>query len=140
MMLCAKLGYDFTVACPPGYEPDPKVKAASIGAAGKSGTNIVVTHDPAGALAGATAVYTDVWTSMGQEKELEKRVRDFAAFQVNKKLMSFAPPAAFVSHCLPAHRGEEITSDVLDSKQSLAFDEAENRLHVQKAVIDHLFS
>ncbi|MBN2188365.1 MAG: ornithine carbamoyltransferase, partial [Chitinispirillaceae bacterium] len=81
-----------------------------------------------------------VWTSMGQERESDQRRRDFAAFQVNEKLMSYAPAGALVSHCLPAHRGEEITSGVLDSKRSVAFDEAENRLHVQKAVIVHLFS
>ncbi len=140
MVLCAKLGLDFTVACPPGYEPAPQVLNMAAAIAVKSGAHLAVSHDPAGALAGATALYTDVWTSMGQEKESEKRAKDFAAFQVNKKLMALAPADAVVSHCLPAHRGEEITSDVLDSERSIAFDEAENRLHVQKAVIDLLFS
>jgi ornithine carbamoyltransferase len=140
MVLCAKLGFDFTVACPPGYEPAKAVWTMAADIAKKSGAQCAMTHDPAAAVTGATAVYTDVWTSMGQEKESEKRRKDFAAFQVNQKLMNRAPAGAIVSHCLPAHRGEEITSDVLDSKRSVAFDEAENRLHVQKAVIVHLFS
>jgi ornithine carbamoyltransferase len=140
MVLCAKLGHDFTVACPAGYEPSSTVWNSAQAIARESGAVLAVSHDPAGAVSGASAVYTDVWTSMGQEKESERRRRDFAAFQVNEKLMARAPAGAVVSHCLPAHRGEEITSGVLDSKQSVAFDEAENRLHVQKAVIVHLFS
>jgi ornithine carbamoyltransferase len=140
VLLCATLGYDFTVACPPGYEPSKEVWTMAAGIAEKSGARCAVTHDPAAAVAGAAAIYTDVWTSMGQEKESAQRAKDFAAFQVNEKLLTHAPAEAIVSHCLPAHRGEEITSGVLDSKRSVAFDEAENRLHVQKAVIDHLFS
>jgi ornithine carbamoyltransferase len=140
MFLSAKLGADFTVACPDGYGPTASVKKAVSEVTRVSGSNITVTNDPVSAVAGATAVYTDVWTSMGQEKEQEKRKSAFAAFSVNEELMSHAPADALVSHCLPAHRGEEITSGVLDSKASIAFDEAENRLHVQKAVIVHLFS
>jgi ornithine carbamoyltransferase len=140
MVLCAKLGFDFTVACPPGYEPAKEVWTRAEEIAEKNGAHCAVTHDPAAAVIGATALYTDVWTSMGQEKETERRAKDFAAFQVNERLLNLAPAGAIVSHCLPAHRGEEITSDVLDSKRSIAFDEAENRLHVQKAVIVHLFS
>jgi ornithine carbamoyltransferase len=140
MVLCAKLGYDFTVACPKGYEPSAAVWKVVMEISRKSGAVLTVTHDPCAAVEGVSAVYTDVWTSMGQEKESEQRRRDFAAFQVNEKLMAHAPADAIVSHCLPAHRGEEITSGVLDSARSVAFDEAENRLHVQKAVIDHLIS
>jgi ornithine carbamoyltransferase len=140
MFLCAKLGFDFTVACPDGYGPTAPVLKAVAGIARTSGSTIGISHDPRAAVKGATAIYTDVWTSMGQEKEMEKRKKDFAAFSVNEKLMSCAPAGTLVSHCLPAHRGEEITSTVLDSKASIAFDEAENRLHVQKAVIVHLFS
>jgi ornithine carbamoyltransferase len=140
MVLCAKLGYHFTVACPKGYEPVRKIWNTVSRIAKGNGARFEVTNNPASAVAGAAAIYTDVWTSMGQEKESEKRRKDFAAFQVNKKLLNSAPAEAIVSHCLPAHRGEEITSDVLDSKRSVAFDEAENRLHAQKAVIDHLFS
>ncbi len=139
-LLCAKLGYRFTVACPPGYEPSPELWSHAQGIAADTGAVLSVVHDPKKAVAGAMAVYTDVWASMGQENEAAKRAGDFAAFQVNAYLLSCAPSNAVVSHCLPAHRGEEITSEVLDSKQSVAFDEAENRLHVQKAVIDHLVS
>lgn len=140
MFLCAKLGLDFTVACPDGYGPNALVRKTVSEIAQKSGSTIAVSNDPCSAVADAAAIYTDVWTSMGQENELEKRKKAFAAFSVNEKLMSFAPSDALVSHCLPAHRGEEITSAVLDSKASVAFDEAENRLHIQKAVIFHLFS
>jgi ornithine carbamoyltransferase len=140
MVLCAKLGYDFTIACPKGYEPASAIMEKASDIAQKSGCTITVTNDPHMAVVGACALYTDVWTSMGQEQEQEKRKKDFAAFQVNSQLLSKAPSEAIVSHCLPAHRGEEITSDVLDSPRSVAFIEAENRLHVQKAVIVHLFS
>jgi ornithine carbamoyltransferase len=140
MVLCAKLGIHFTVACPQGYEPSKELLATVTPLAKTSGARIETVRDPAEAVAGAAAIYTDVWTSMGQEKELEKRKKDFALFQVNDALLARAPADALVSHCLPAHRGEEITSDVLDSPRSIAFDEAENRLHVQKAVILHLFS
>jgi ornithine carbamoyltransferase len=140
MVLCAKLGYDFTVACPAKYEPAPAILEKADEIARKNGGALSVTNDPQSAVAGACAIYTDVWTSMGQEQEQEKRKKDFAAFQVNAALLSKAPSNVLVSHCLPAHRGEEITSDVLDSPRSVAFDEAENRLHVQKAVIVHLFS
>ena len=140
MVLCAKLGLHFTVACPAGYEPSRSLLSTVEAIAKKSGASVAVTHDPHAAVADAAAIYTDVWTSMGQEDEFEKRKKDFAAFQVNGALLGRAPAEVFVSHCLPAHRGEEITSDVLDSQRSFAFDEAENRLHVQKAVILHLFS
>jgi ornithine carbamoyltransferase len=140
MVLCAKLGFDFTVACPHGYEPSPELLVVVAAIAKECGASVTVTHDPSAAVADAAAIYTDVWTSMGQENELEKRKKDFAAFQVNGVLIGRAPEGVYVSHCLPAHRGEEITSDVLDSPRSFAFDEAENRLHVQKAVILHLFS
>ncbi|MCU0609633.1 MAG: ornithine carbamoyltransferase [Chitinispirillaceae bacterium] len=140
MILCAMLGHDFVVACPKGYEPTASIMATAQEIARKSGVSISVTHDPAAAVKNAAAVYTDVWTSMGQEKEFEKRTRDFAGFIVDRKLLAHAPESVLVSHCLPAHRGEEIESEVLDSPNSVAFDEAENRLHVQKAVIVHLFS
>jgi ornithine carbamoyltransferase len=136
--LCAKLGYDFTLACPAGYEPSGEIWEKAVADAGANDAVFSLSHDPYTAVAGATAVYTDVWTSMGQEKETEKRKADFAGFQVNAELLSKAPADAVVSHCLPAHRGEEITSEVLDSHRSVAFDEAENRLHIQKAVIVHL--
>jgi ornithine carbamoyltransferase len=95
-------------------------------------------RDPEKAVRGADLIYTDVWASMGQEAEAEARARVFAPYQVNAALMAKAGPGCLVSHCLPAHRGEEITSEVLDSPRSVAFDEAENRLHIQKAVLYHL--
>ena len=140
MVLSAKLGYDFSVVCPEKYCPSADLLNTCTTIAKSTGSEIKVTSDLKGAVKNATVLYTDVWTSMGQEHESEQRRCDFASFQLNAEILSIAPKEALVSHCLPAHRGEEITSDVLDSKQSIAFDEAENRLHVQKAVIVHLFS
>jgi ornithine carbamoyltransferase len=140
MVLCAKRGYHFTAACPSGYEPDRDVWEACAPIARRNGGSVAVTADPVAAVAQADVVYTDVWASMGQENEAEERKKRFAAFQVNASLLQRAPADVLVSHCLPAHRGEEITSDVLDSEASVALDEAENRLHVQKAIIVHLFS
>jgi ornithine carbamoyltransferase len=101
----------------------------------KSQAKLTLTHDPIEAVAGADAVYTDVWTSMGQEAETEKRLKAFAAFQINDELMRHAKPDAIVMHCLPAHRGEEIAASVIDGPQSVVFDQAENRLHAQKAIL-----
>jgi len=140
MVLCARLGIHFTVACPQKYCPDADVLSQCNEYALHSGASITVTQDAAVAVRNATAIYTDVWTSMGQESEAEQRKKDFSPYQVNEKLLSYAPAGVLVSHCLPAHREEEITSAVLDSENSVAFIEAENRLHVQKAVIAWLFS
>jgi len=140
MILSAKLGYDFTVVCPERYEPRKELFAKCQEIARASGSELNVSHDPFGSVKNATAIYTDVWTSMGQEREEERRRNDFSPFQVNSRVLSHAPAGVLVSHCLPAHRGEEITSEILDSQNSIAFDEAENRLHVQKAIIVHLFS
>jgi ornithine carbamoyltransferase len=138
MVLCAKLGYHFTLVCPTGYESPDDVLSACRAIASKTGSRIEISTDVHAALATATAVYTDVWTSMGQERESEQRKRSFRPLQLNRELLAHAPADALISHCLPAHRGEEITSDVLDGPNSVALDEAENRLHVQKAVIAHL--
>jgi ornithine carbamoyltransferase len=140
MVLAAKLGWRFVAAGPQGYKPDPAVFALCRGIAADTGATIDVSDNPAEAVRGATVIYTDVWTSMGQEKETMVRKKRFAPFQVNPRLLARAPKDVLVSHCLPAHRGEEITSDILDSEHSVALDEAENRLHVQKAIIVHLFS
>ncbi|HUI91297.1 MAG TPA: ornithine carbamoyltransferase [Chitinivibrionales bacterium] len=140
MVVAAKLGWHFIAAGPRGYEPDPAVLALCRGVAADTGAKIDISDNPAEAVRGATVIYTDVWTSMGQEKETAVRKKRFAPFQVNERLLSRAPKDVLVSHCLPAHRGEEITSGVLDSDHSIALDEAENRLHVQKAIIVHLFS
>jgi ornithine carbamoyltransferase len=140
MILCSFLGYSFSLVCPQGYEPLPDCVNQCREIAGKTGGSVEITHDSKVPLSTATVVYTDVWTSMGQEHESEKRKKAFAHLQVNRKLLSLAPSDVLVSHCLPAHRGEEIESDILDSPASLALDEAENRLHVQKAIIVFLFS
>jgi ornithine carbamoyltransferase len=140
MVVCAKRGYHFTAACPRGYEPDTTITETCRSIALRNGCSIEVCNDPNACVADATVIYTDVWASMGQESEAEERKNSFATFQVNESLLRRAPSDVLVSHCLPAHRGEEITSAVLDSANSIALDEAENRLHVQKAVIVHLFS
>ena len=135
MLTATRLGVNFTIATPPGYQPNPDVLAGARSAAAVSGANLVVTNSPEEAVAGANAVYTDVWTSMGQESETEKRKRDFAAFQVNEKLFAQARPDAIFLHCLPAKRGQEVTDAVIECPRSAVFDQAENRLHVQKALL-----
>lgn len=140
MVLCAKLGYDFTVVCPKKYCPEQTILNQCLEIARLNKCTIEITDNMKNAAKDATVLYTDVWTSMGQEHESEQRKRDFTTFQLNLEFLSNAPEEALVSHCLPAHRGEEITSEVLDSDRCIAFDEAENRLHVQKSVIAHLFS
>jgi len=128
MDAAARLGFHFVLACPPGYEPDPGITA-------EAGACVTITHDVEGAVRGADVLYTDVWTSMGQEHEAAARRRAFARFQVNERLVGLAGKDALVMHCLPAHRGEEITDAVIESPQSVVFDQAENRLHVQKAIM-----
>ncbi len=135
MNAAAKLGVHCAVACPEGYDPDPRVLAAAQAAATQTGARIEVVRDPAAAVEGAHAVYTDVWTSMGQEKENELRKRVFAPYQVNLPLFKRARPEAIFLHCLPAHRGDEVTDEVADHPRSAIFDEAENRLHAQKAIL-----
>lgn len=133
MLLCAKIGVEFVAAVPEGYEPDP----AFVAQAQAEGTVSVVT-DPKEAVKGADAVYTDVWTSMGQEEETAKRLKVFPPYQINAELMAGAAEGAIVLHCLPAHRGEEISAEMMESPQSRVFQQAENRLHAQKAVMQHL--
>jgi ornithine carbamoyltransferase len=134
---CEKLGATFRLACPPGYEFDDEFRSHYKSEFGKLPPE--ATHDPLAAVADADVIYTDVWTSMGQEAERDERLHRFAPFQVNAKLLAAAPARCKVLHCLPAHRGEEITDDVLDGPQSAVFDQAENRLHAQKAVLEWLF-
>ncbi|MCX5757110.1 MAG: ornithine carbamoyltransferase [Candidatus Hydrogenedentes bacterium] len=128
----ARIPIHLTLACPEGYEPDPEMLAF---AQREAKGSVVVTHDVAAGVANADAVYTDVWASMGQEDETEARAKIFAPYQVNAACMAHAKADAVFMHCLPAHRGSEVTDDVIDSKQSIVFDEAENRLHVQKAIM-----
>ncbi|MDD5018653.1 MAG: ornithine carbamoyltransferase [Eubacteriales bacterium] len=132
---CAKLGLDISAACPKGYGPNSSVLAAAKAAAEVSGSNIVITDDPKEAADGADAVYTDVWASMGQEQDAKEKYRHFTKYQVNAELISLCKDDVIFLHCLPAHRGEEVTEDVIDGPHSVIFDEAENRLHAQKAVM-----
>ncbi len=134
-LLAAKVGTHFSLSCPEGYEPDGALWQAAQGFAAETGAVLTLTHDPAEGVADADAVYTDVWASMGQESEAAERAKVFAPFQVNAALMARAKPDALAMHCLPAHRDEEISADVLDGPQSVVFDQAENRLHAQKAVL-----
>ena len=131
MVICAKLGMDFIAATPPGYEPS----ATAIEAARAAGGEPLLVEDPREAAAGANVLYTDVWTSMGQEEEKERRLRDLAGFGIDESLVRLAGDGAIVLHCLPAHYGEEITEDVLHGLQSAVWDQAENRLHAQKALM-----
>jgi ornithine carbamoyltransferase len=127
----ARFGFSFALACPPGYEPH----AGVVDVARAEGAAIQITSDVAAALRDADVVYTDVWASMGQEDERAERLERFRGYQVNAEAMRLAKPGAVVMHCLPAHRGEEITAEVIDGPQSIVLDEAENRLHVQKGIL-----
>jgi ornithine carbamoyltransferase len=128
---CALTGAQLTIAHPEGHGPDPRV----VELATKLGDAPTITEDPQEGVAGARVVYTDVWASMGQEAEAEERKKKFMPYQVNEELMSRAAPEAIFLHCLPAHRGEEVTAGVIDGPQSRVFDQAENRLHAQKALL-----
>ncbi len=131
----SKFGMEIVLACPKGYEPDPKVVALGKKEAKKWAGEIKVTHDPAEAVKKADIVYADVWASMGKEKEHSERVKILKPYQVNSKLVKGAKEDYIFMHCLPAHRGEEATDEVADSKNSVIFDQAENRLHTQKALM-----
>jgi ornithine carbamoyltransferase len=135
MLLAAKLGTHFTIACPEGYEPNERILSLAREIASATGALITVMRDPKEAVRTADAIYTDVWASMGQEHEAAQRKQAFMPYQVNADLLKTAKPGALVMHCLPAHRGEEITDEVIDGEQSVVFDQAENRLHAQKAVL-----
>jgi ornithine carbamoyltransferase len=127
-------GFEITLACPDGHDPDPE----SIARVRREGRGrVALVRDPREAARGAQVVLTDTWTSMGQEAEAQERRRKFAGYQVNAALLELADPRAIVLHCLPAHRGEEITDDVIDGPQSVVYDEAENRLHAQKGILVH---
>ncbi|AFV23288.1 ornithine carbamoyltransferase [Methanolobus psychrophilus R15] len=128
---CTLVGIEIAVACPPGYEPDPEI----VKQARRLGGKVTVTNDPAKAAKDADVLYTDVWVSMGDEDEREKRLSDLAPYQINTQLVNLARQDAIVMHCLPAHRGEEISAEVMDGPHSVVFDQAENRLHSQKALL-----
>ena len=132
---CSKVGINITLACPKGFEPDPEVVSKAEEEGKKSGCEVRITKDPKEAVKGADIVYTDVWASMGKEKEHEKRMKVFKPYQVNGKLVKEAEEDYIFMHCLPAHRGQEVTDEVADSENSVIFDQAENRLHTQKALL-----
>ncbi|NLE07883.1 MAG: ornithine carbamoyltransferase [Dehalococcoidales bacterium] len=135
----AIVGMNFTIAAPEGYSIQPDVLEKARRFAGATGAKFLLTTSPEEAVKGADIVYTDVWASMGQEGEAEKRKQIFAGYQVNARLMSLADSKAVFMHDLPAHRGEEVTADVMESPQSVIFDQAENRLHAQRELIAHIF-
>ncbi|HAV91948.1 TPA: ornithine carbamoyltransferase [candidate division WOR-3 bacterium] len=135
MLISSLMGTDFYIGVAKGYEPQDYYVQKSRELGKKSGSKIVITNDPNEAAKNADVIYTDVWASMGEEAEKEARAKAFKEYQVNMKLFKQAKKDALFMHCLPAHRGEEVTDDVIDSKNSVVFDEAENRLHAQKAVM-----
>jgi ornithine carbamoyltransferase len=140
MFACAKVGMNMVCASPKGYQPNPRIVAEAKVDASITGATITVTEDMEEAAKGADVLYTDVWASMGEENEREVRMKALHDYQINQHLLDLARPDAMVLHCLPAHRGEEITDDVIEGPHSAVFDEAENRLHVQKAIMALLMS
>jgi len=138
MIGCSKFGIDFSIATPKGYEPKFEVLNYAMDVARKNGKTIHFTNDPYEAVRGADIIYTDVWTSMGQEAENEIRLKAFQGYQVDMELLKATGKKTYFMHCLPAHRGEEVSDDVIESEFSIVFDEAENRLHAQKAIMAYL--
>jgi len=135
LFAAAKAGCQMSVATPPGYEPKPEIVKLAEEDGRQTGFSLSLTHDARQAVSQADAVYTDVWASMGQEAEKQARVRMFAPYQINSSLMASAKKEAYFMHCLPAHRGEEVTDEVIDSPSSIVYDQAENRLHIQKVIM-----
>ncbi len=140
MFACAKSGMNMVCASPKGYLPNAEILDLAQKDAAETGCTVKLEEDPFKAVLGADVIYTDTWASMGQEEEHDKRLKALSKYQVNSKLLAAARPHAIVMHCLPAYRGEEITDEVMESPQSVVFDEAENRLHVQKAIMALLMS
>jgi ornithine carbamoyltransferase len=138
LFAASRVGLHVCVATPPGFEPNARIAATASTEAAERGVEVRIVNDPRAAVRGADFIYTDAWYSMGQEDEREARLPIFRPFQVNRELLAQAGPGALVMHCLPAHRGEEITDDVLDGPASIALDQAENRLHAQKALLVRL--
>lgn len=132
---CSKVGTNIILGCPKGYEPDPQVISRGRDEAKKNGCEVIVTNDPQEAAKGADVIYTDVWASMGKEKEREERLKVLKPYQINPDLVKLAKEDYIFMHCLPAHRGEEVTNEVADSRNSVIFDQAENRMHTQKALM-----
>ncbi len=138
MFAGAQTGMDIVISAPAGYMPKPETVAKARQLAANTGASISLIEDPKEAVRGAQVIYTDVWTSMGQEAEAEERQKVFPPYQVNSALVALADPKVIVMHCLPAHRGQEITDEVMDGPHSAVFDQAENRMHAQKALVAHL--
>jgi ornithine carbamoyltransferase len=138
LLLCARLGVNFRVGCPEKYKTKQEILELAKKDLSRTGAKIEILNNPKEAVKNADVIYTDVWVSMGREKEAEERIKVFQNYQLNKELLSYAKKDAFIMHCLPAHRGQEITSEVIDGPQSIVFDQAENRLHVQKAILSLL--
>lgn len=139
-LACAHYGLTFGIATPEGYEIEETIREQAFEIAGSNGTALEMHTRPQAAVADADVVYTDSWVSMGQEAEAGERLQEFDGFQVNRQLMSFARPDSIVMHCLPAHRGDEITDELMDGEQSKVFEQAENRMHAQKAILVHLLT
>ncbi len=135
IFICAKTGINLRIASPVGYAPDQCIIDQALADAEKNHVKIQVSNDPKVASSGADVLYADVWASMGQEAEANKRKHDFTGYQINSQLLALAKKDAIIMHCLPAHRGEEITDEVIDGKHSVVFDQAENRMHVEKAIL-----
>lgn len=135
---CVRVEMDISIASPDGFAPSSKLVAKVKEQALKQGTNVTVTNDPVAAIKQSDIIYTDVWASMGQEEEQAQRLKVFKDYQINKELCSYANADYLIMHCLPAHRGEEITTEILDGEHSVIFDQAENRLHAQKALLKQL--
>ena len=140
MLAGSRVGMEIRVATPSGYEPDAQVVSKARKWAREAGGKVVLDANPQSAVRGADVIYTDVWTSMGQEAEREARLPLFRPYQINQELLALAKPDAVVMHCLPAHRGEEITDEVIDGPQSIVLDQAENRMHLQKAILVSLMA
>ena len=135
MLTCACLGSSIRIATPKGYTCNPQIVSDARKIAKQTGAQLEFFTDPHAGVAGVDAIYTDAWASMGQETESAQRANIFPPYQVNKQLMAEAAPHAVFMHCLPAHRGEEVMDEIMDGEQSVIFDQAENRLHVQKAIL-----
>jgi ornithine carbamoyltransferase len=138
LLACSLLGIDISIACPEGYEPDASILKEAERLASEAGSVCSIHTDPKEAVQESEIIYTDVWVSMGDEEEAKRRLDVFRGYQVNSDLVSLASPECLVMHCLPAHRGQEITAEVIDGPRSIVFDQAENRLHAQKALLVYL--
>ncbi|MDP8264275.1 MAG: ornithine carbamoyltransferase [Candidatus Aceula lacicola] len=138
ILACARIGYDLNIATPKKYEPSQDILNMAQGIAEETGSKITILNDPEEAVGNADVIYSDVWVSMGQEEEDKKRKKDFKGFQINSDLIKGAQSDYIFMHCLPAHRGMEVSADVIDGPNSVVFDQAENRMHVQKAILTFL--